>query len=351
MSLREFILHLQQWTKYLFKNWLIILAVGLLGASAGFAYAFMQQPQYRASLSFVLEDSKSNSLGNYSSIASQFGIDLSGGGGSGIFTGDNILEFLKSRLMVEKTLLTADSLSKNSGSYADLYMQISEIGERLRNKNTLQHISFPPGSTNMTVTQDSVLQLLYEDIVKNRLVVSKLDKKLSFITVLCSTPNERFSKIFVETLVQKVTLFYISTKLQRSMSNVERLQARADSLEMLLNKKTYSVAASQDINQNPIRRIATVGTEVASRDKLVLQTMYGEVMKNLEISRMSMAQETPIIQIIDSPKYPLYKKKFGKLKGIIVGGVLAGLLILIYLIARKIFLDAINDNNGHPAIT
>ena len=55
---------------------------------------------------FVLEDEKSNgSLGGAIGLASQFGFDL-GGNGGGVFSGDNLLELMKSRSIIEKVLLT-----------------------------------------------------------------------------------------------------------------------------------------------------------------------------------------------------------------------------------------------------
>ena len=119
--------------------------------------------------------------------------------------------------------------------------------------------------------------------------------------------------------------------------SVDRLQSQADSLENMLNKKTYSAAVAQDINANPARQVASVGVELVLRDKMVLQTMYAEVIKNLELSKLAMAQETPVIQIIDTPILPLDRKKFGKLKGLILGTFLGGFLTIIALIIRKVY--------------
>jgi hypothetical protein len=175
------------------------------------------------------------------------------------------------------------------------------------------------------------------------LEVSKPDKKLSFISVKCTSPNEIFSKIFTERLVKEATDFYVETKTKRSRTNVDILQVKADSLEKLLNRKTYSVAATEDVNLNPAKRVATVGMEVGSRDKLVIQTIYGEVIKNLEMSRMAMAQEMPLIQIVDKPILPLHKKKVGKAKGIVLGGIFGGFLICILLIILETYRKMITE--------
>ncbi|RPD40489.1 Wzz/FepE/Etk N-terminal domain-containing protein [Chitinophaga barathri] len=339
LSIKQLILQMKEWIRFLWRLWFFFILAGAVGAGLGFTYAFLVKPRYIANLTFVLEENKSGGLAGYAGLASQFGIDLGSGSGSGIFAGDNIIEFLKSRLMVEKTLLTAVDANGKIQSLADLYITSNNLREVYDKKPDLKKISFAAGADrkNFTRLQDSILNTLYISITKKNLSVIKPDKKLSFIAVQCISPSDIFSKYFAETLVKEATDFYIQTKTKRSKTNVDKLQLKADSLETLLNRKTYSAAASQDLNLNPARSLAKVGTEVVTRDKIVLQTMYGEVVKNLELSRMSMTQETPIIQIVDTPILPLEKKRFGKLKGIVIGAFLSVLLTAAFLILRRLY--------------
>jgi hypothetical protein len=337
ISLKDVLVGLQGWYSYLLKKWLIIVIVGLAGAALGLTYALTKKTNYVAELTFVLEDGKTNPLSAYMGLASQFGIDLGGGGNTGVFQGDNIMEFLKSRLMVERTLLSPVNFEGKDISLADLYIRFNKLDEAWEKDPGLKGLHFPVGldRSKFTLKQDSVLNIIQGSIVKKSLDIGKIDKKLSFISVKCTSENELFSKRFTERLVKEATEFYVNTKIGRSKVNVDKLQQSADSLEMLLNRKTYSLAAAQDINQNPARQVATVSTELQQRDKMVLQTMYAEVIKNLELSKMAMAQETPVVQVVDTPILPLKKERFGKLKGLIVGGVLAGFLIVGILIARR----------------
>lgn len=340
VSLKDIILKIQDWGKYLISKWLFVLLFGLLGAAIGLTYAFfIAKPRYVAELTFVLEDSKSGSLGGYAGLASQFGLDLGSASGSGIFTGDNIMEFFRSRLMVEKTLLSPITVNGKAESLANYYIEINELKKKWEDKPLLKAINFPadPDRKTFSLQQDSILSFIYNSIIKENLTVIKPDKKLSFISVKCVSKDEIFSKYFTERIVKEATQFYVQTKTQRYQQNVEKLQVKADSLELLLNRKTFSAAASQDLNLNPARNVAGVSTELAMRDKMVLQTMYGEIVKNLEMSRMSMAQETPIIQIIDTPIFPLKKEKFGNLKGIVYGGFLGGFLFIICLFIQRIY--------------
>ncbi|HEY0609864.1 MAG TPA: lipopolysaccharide biosynthesis protein [Chitinophaga sp.] len=340
MSLRELIIKVQEWVRYLLSKWLVIVIFGLLGGGLGLLLAVIKQPKYVAELTFVLEDSKSsNPLSAYAGIASQFGIDLGGmGSGSGIFAGDNILQFLRSRLMIEKTLLTPVVHKGKEQSLADLYIQVNELRDKWAKDPALKNISLPPSDRKkFSLVQDSVLFLLYDRIVKNDLDVEKPDKKLTFISVKCVTRDEIFSKFFTERLVKVATDFYVDTKTKRYKTNIDKLQAEADGLEAALNRKTYAVAQSQDVNLNPARSLAGVSTELVTRDKIVLQTMYAEVVKNLELSKITMAQETPIIQIVDVPILPLEKDRLGKLKALVLGGLLSGFLTVGWLVIRKFY--------------
>ena len=64
--------------------------------------------------------------------------------------------------------------------------------------------------------------------------------------------------------------------------------------------------------------------------------MYSEVLRNLEITRFSLMNNTPLIQIIDGPRYPLPYEKPSKRKALIIGGFLGGFLCCLYLIMKKI---------------
>jgi uncharacterized protein involved in exopolysaccharide biosynthesis len=57
----------------------------------------------------------------------------------------------------------------------------------------------------------------------------------------------------------------------------------------------------------------------------------------LELAKITLRKETPLIQMIDRPILPLPKEKFGKLKYIILGGLLGLLLNILYLIVMHLY--------------
>jgi len=345
MSLRELLLKIQRCCRYLLGKWMIIGICGIAGAAAGIILSLLDEKKFVGELTFVLEESQPSPLSAYAGVASQLGVDLNTGSSNGVFEGDNIMKFLRSRLMVERTLLFPVIAGKNRTTLADLYMEFNGLHKKWARHKRLEGIHFPPGYERFrfSLLQDSLLDVLQERIVEENLEITRPDRKLNFISVKCISRNQLFSKVFTERLVKEATDFYIETKTRRNKANTERLQGQADSLRAVLSRKVYTAASVQDLYFNPAKQVAGIRAEEELRDKLILQTMYAEVVKNLELSKMAMAQETPVIQIVDTPILPLKIKRLGILKGVLLGGALGGLLagafFLVMYTYRRILRD------------
>lgn len=151
--------------------------------------------------------------------------------------------------------------------------------------------------------------------------------------------DELLSKLFSERLVQIATDRYVESKTKTKALNVAKLQRKADSLSALLNDKTYTAAASQQslVDVNPALRTAPIAAEISSREKSMAATIFGEVVKNLEISKTMLSQETPVIQVVDRSSFPLEQERVGKLTSLILGGFLTGFLVVLFLVLRRWF--------------
>ncbi len=329
-SLKIVIIKVQNWISYIKKHTVTILAMGLLGAVVGVTYAYLKKPEYTAKLSFALEDEKGGGgLGAYAALAGQFGIDL-GGSGGGAFAGDNILELMKSRTMVEKTLLLPVKIDNKSITLAQHYINFNDFDEDWNNK-----VQFPVGANrqHFTQEQDSLLGEFYKELIKRNLYVDKINKKLSIITVNVTTKNQQFSKYFAELLVKNVADFYIDTKTRKSTLNLAILQRQTDSVKRELNQALTGVASSLDVNPNPnpARLVLRVPSQKRQVDVQANTAILTELVKNLEISKLSLRKETPLIQIIDVPIFPLEKTKMGLTKTGIIFSILFILASLCYL--------------------
>jgi uncharacterized protein involved in exopolysaccharide biosynthesis len=71
--------------------------------------------------------------------------------------------------------------------------------------------------------------------------------------------------------------------------------------------------------------------------------MYLEIVKNLEISKMTLLNQTPIINIIDKPILPLEQQKTSKTLSGILGGFLGGFFSVCFFVFGKLFNDALES--------
>jgi uncharacterized protein involved in exopolysaccharide biosynthesis len=342
ISLKELILKLQEWWSYLLSQWKLIILVSFIGSLLGLGYAFTQKPIYKAEFSFVLEDEKSGAgLGGALGLASQFGLDMGGGGGGGIFAGDNLLELMKSRSMVQKALLSPINVNGKSQSLADYYISFRGMRKGWESKPQLANLSYAvnPDVSKFNRIQDSVLMAMHQEIIGNLLSVAKKDKKLSILQVEVKSENELFSKSFTEALVSEVSRFYVETKTKKSTTNVAILQHQTDSVRNQLNRAISGVAQSNDDipNLNASRQVLRSSGQQRQIDVQANTAILTELVKNLELSKLALRKETPLIQVIDKPILPLPVERFGKAKGILLGGFLAGFLFVIGLIGRRVF--------------
>ncbi|MCJ0741513.1 Wzz/FepE/Etk N-terminal domain-containing protein [Pedobacter montanisoli] len=354
ISVKELIIKIQGWWHYLWSKKWTILVTGLIGGTLGLAYTFIKKPVYTASTTFVLESGdKAGGLSAYAGLASMVGIDL-GGGGGGIFQGDNILELYKSRSMIQKTLLSPVNITSQE-PLIERYIEINKLRNKWK-KPELKNLKYVVDSLSESGFKekdpknkrllDSIMGEVVEDINQKYLSVGKPDKKLAIIKVDVSSEDEEFAKQFNEELVKNVNDFYIQTKTKKSLENIAILQRKTDSVRKVMNGAIYSAAVVADAtpNLNPTRQVQRAApVQKAQFSAETNKAILGEMVKNLEMSKMALMRETPLIQVVDKPVYPLHEEKLGKVKGIALGGIIFGFLSVLVIITKRLYNLIINS--------
>jgi uncharacterized membrane protein YciS (DUF1049 family) len=211
----------------------------------------------------------------------------------------------------------------------DLYLEFNGLKSKWQNKSPeLAALSYANLSETKphSILQDSVLNLVYDKISQKQLSADRLSKKGSIIKIITASGSQVFSKIFTERLLAETKKLYIDVKTSTSAANVRRLEMRADSLLYVLNNKSYKAASEQLVDANSAYKSAAVPAEVSQRDKMVNYAIYTEVVKNLELSRIALANQTPAIQLLDYSRYPLDDGKYS-LFLLLAIGIIAGFVI------------------------
>ncbi|HEX7756540.1 MAG TPA: hypothetical protein VF421_14415 [Niabella sp.] len=339
ISIGDIFLKITQFISFVKRRILLLTFVGLIGGAVGFLYAFSNKPKYVAALTFAIEDDKgTGGLGGALGLASSMGFDLGGGTGS-IFTGANLIELFKSRKIIEQALLRPVEIGNEKLPLIEFYIRAYDLRSKWKRKNESleKKLRFDEGSSGeLSFQQDSMIGDLYWKIVRYELDVSQKDKKVSIITAEAKTENEMLSKVFVETLAKEVAMFYIDVKSKKAQNNVAILQRQADSVRGELNYALTGVAVATDqtFNLNPAFNVQKTPSAKRQIDVQANTVILTELSKNLELAKIALRKETPLIQVIDRPILPLGKEKKSKIMYTVGGAFLLELLTLAFIFIR-----------------
>jgi uncharacterized protein involved in exopolysaccharide biosynthesis len=116
------------------------------------------------------------------------------------------------------------------------------------------------------------------------------------------------------------------------------LQKQTDSIRAELNGAITGVASANDetFMLNPAMNVRRAPSARRQVDVQANTAILTELVKQSELAKVTVRKETPLIQVIDRPILPLAKERFGKAKGLVMGGFLAGFLVVLGLTVRRL---------------
>ena len=337
LSFKRLFLDAKDLFAYLLSKWYLIAIVGIAGGLLGILYAYIKQPTYTGELTFVLSDG--NAPSGFSSLVSQFGFDFSTGGGNDVFSQDNVMYLMTSRKMLSRALFK--KLPDSSETLISLYIRSENLDKDWKKDAYLARAyPFPSTYAALTPLQDSLFKELYTTISTKIFNVQQPDKKVSLFRVTTTYKNEVFACYLTRYLVDESSSFYIETKTSIARQNLNMLQHEADSLQARLNGNILNSATAIDrtFNLNPALQVQRVPIQKSQVDAAVTQAAYTEVVKNLEIAKITLEKAFPIYQLLDEPSLPLKQEKPGRLMSGILFGGLAALVIILFFSAKYFIL-------------
>ncbi len=312
------------WIRFLLSKWLIIVCFGLAGIVLGVIYAKRQVRMYESYLTFSLDENGNSSGGGIASLAAQFGF---GNSENDLFSGDNIVEVIKSRTILERVLLSKDTLEGKPITMIDYFSKIFPNQKIFRDAGKKQEIVIPDGldRNRFTPQQNDYLYKIYQDIQLSYLTAARPDKQLNIYVVKFISPNERFTKIFTDRILNETIKFYTELKTQKSEATLKVLEQRIADVKGNLNASISTKASSQDANLNPAFAAALVPLQKQQLNMQVYGAAYAELYKNLELARFQYLQNIPLLQIINQNDYPMAKVESNWIKSAMIGAVLFGI--------------------------
>jgi hypothetical protein len=303
-------------TYFMGYKW-VIIAAGLIGGGIGFGYAhFFNVVEYESKLTFAIEE-KTGGGGNLLGLASQFGVDL--GGGGGMFTSDNLLLLFKSNRIIQGALLRPLPEVKEGNLYN--HYLTAHYKEALE-ENKIDLLPLNLDREKFSRGQDSLLKAVSLNI-SEMVTIAKKDKKASFIDITVKDQSELFAFWLNKLLVEEATQLYIELKVGKMQRSFMLLQGKVDSVQRVLDGTMRSAATGMDQSMGLVANAPRVGTAKKQMEAEMLGTLFGELTK----------------QIVDSPTLPLEKFGKGRVKLGFIGGFFFSLTTLGWLFLKKMLIE------------
>ena len=336
IQLKDILIKLSEYKAFLLKKKFTVIVFCFLFFVIGVVYAFISDVKYNAELTFVVEEEVSSNISGMSGIASQFGFDVGGAQGS-TFSQSNVLELLKSRGVIVSTLMQSAKVNSKMDLLIEHYLEIYEIKQVWAESDNFKGVSF---HDNSNYIHDSISEVIWSQI-KNNLTIELQSDEANIVNLSYTSLNQEFAKEFVESLINEMSKMYILHQTAQANNTLDFLQDRADSVFAELEIAEQEFAKVRDINQRIVKASGRLIELQLMRNVEVLNTMYLEIVKNLELSKITLLNKTPIINIIDKPILPLEEDKVSKSLAGILGAFLGGFLSISFFVFGKLFKDAL----------
>ncbi|WP_158797053.1 hypothetical protein [Pedobacter sp. L105] len=312
---------------YLLKKWYFLCLAAVAGGLVGYLLFKRATPIYKADISFVLSTDQKD-RNNFAGLASQMGFDGIAPSADNIFSGDNIVELFKSRKLIGSALLSViDSPTHQSllnyitqSQYRNLYLQLGPFNQQ---PNTY------------SAKQNRLYRKIITEVGKSFFVFKK-DKKLVFFIISAQSSDPKIAYHVSKCLLNETARYFIETKTKVAAKSVNLLQHEADSIATVLRTIFSSTAVMNDqtYNLNPSISVQRSGSMFNQAKAMAFSAAYTEVMRNLEISKITLQKETPLYRIIDEPELPLVPVTGNLLKYILPASAF-GFLLMAVLLAGK----------------
>ena len=126
---------------------------------------------------------------------------------------------------------------------------------------------------------------------------------------------------------------------------MKNLELRSDSIFRELKNSERNLARVKDRNLRVINASGRLNEIQYMREVQVLNAIYLELIKNTELVKMNLLNETPIIQLIDVPVLPLVDISRSNLFWPFVFSFLGFFMVSFLIIIRKLIRDTLEKDN------
>lgn len=348
VSLKQVIIKIKEYGLLLWENWKTILISATVFGALSVLYAQSRATTYSAKLTFMINENESSSGvgGGAVSILGALGV-----GGQSEFNLDKIIALSKSDKILHTTLLSKGLVNGKVDFFGNHLAQAIDVRNiEWKNSNLMANWSgFKSDSIAGFTLQDlNALKFLTSKLVggiagAQGLMSSSYDKESSIMMLKITSPSEDFTINFLEKLFESLSNFYVEKSVQKEKSTFDIITRKVDSIRAVLSGKEMAQAAFQDSHYGLLSERPKVPQKRLGRDVNILNVMYAEAVKNVEMADFALKNRTPFVQPIDRPLRPIAPEKAKWKNYLLVGFVIGAILAMFWIVAQRYLKETMNS--------
>ena len=196
-----------------------------------------------------------------------------------------------------------------------------------------------------TNLENLFLRLLYQYIMGNEALgkeprlTSSLDEDSGIMTLGMNSEYSELTLGVLNNIYHHLSQFFIEKSIEKHQRTYDITEFKRDSILTELKKSEYLLANFKDKNRNLVTVKGYLNQLKYERDVSILNIMYASSVRNLETTDFALRNMTPVVQIIDLPRSPIYPRKASWLMAFIKGGLFGSILVAIFYVFRKVGKD------------
>lgn len=180
ISLKDLIIIFQSWFSLFWQNILLIVSIGVLGASVGLYFAYSHKPVFKAESRFIVKE------GGPSGLASSLGSLGSLLGGSGGSSLDKTVAVIGSEKVIGKVLLTSATIGDTKDLVINHFIRLGKLNEKWNTDTVLVRAKFVVADTIpdvFTFPQRKAFKAVLASFIGEKGIIGKsFDKKSGIVS-------------------------------------------------------------------------------------------------------------------------------------------------------------------------
>jgi uncharacterized protein involved in exopolysaccharide biosynthesis len=318
--------------RFIKKYFLTLLVAGVVGGILAYAYTYSLPKTYESQILLLPE---------YGSLKKNSFSLFGGGTGDGA---ERLLPELYPTIMTSSPfgayLLMQPVKDQDNKAYKTLKDYLASQAK----PSLFSRLFSSSGSKSEPV---AVNKLSYEGIISYTpeeesyirnaisLVSSSIDQRSGIITITSETTDPFISTIVVE-LARKYLVQYVEDyRAAKATDKVDVLVGRVKEARQRLSSAEIALQSYRDRNRNVFLNVAKIEEQRLQADFVLAQSIYNDLVNRYELAKISVKDEKPVFKVLEPASVPLKRSGPKRVRIAIIGGVLGGLLCMIYILVMR----------------